>query len=110
MKSFESDVFFEIGEQALFADRRGPLWKEFLKQVGFLPLRLLGKFFRSLFRLLGLSWSALWVIVSLGCLESERLFLVQRAGVLGRDLIDWLLLPLSILGCYFKLLFTKKRI
>lgn len=102
MRFFESDVFFDLSQQM---GARKLLFKQFLARVALLPACLVVKLVRTAFRAVGLVWGVVLVVGSLGCSPAARSFFVERAGILSRDLVDWVLLPFSILGCFVRLVF-----
>lgn len=104
----ESDIFFDLGGRYALSISRASLWKEFFKELLLLPFTVALKLCRTALRLAGLVWSVVFVLSSLGCLSSARLFFVDRMAAVSRDLADWFLFPLSILNCLCKFLFGAK--
>lgn len=78
--------------------------QDFLKRAARLPLLLPFKAMMTLFRGTGVFLGLLALFLTLGASHSSREFLVERTLSLGQDLVDWLLLPVAVLSCFFRLL------
>lgn len=69
-----------------------------------LPFALFAKACKTFFRILGVFFSAFFLIATLGASYGIRDFFIQRVTSLARDLADWVLLPFAVLTCFCRLL------
>ncbi|MES2272897.1 MAG: hypothetical protein V4487_01745 [Chlamydiota bacterium] len=105
----ESRSFFEISGDPRFLQfnsfqSRLLCLKDFFKKIILLPLALLYKAYKTIFRVVGLSFGAALLGVTLGSSTSAREFFVERVSALAKDLADWILLPFAVFACFFRLI------
>ncbi|OGN64249.1 MAG: hypothetical protein A3E80_01085 [Chlamydiae bacterium RIFCSPHIGHO2_12_FULL_49_9] len=102
----ESQAFFDIfshSEWVRCSQSRLFCLKDFLKKVALLPFSLLFKVCKTFFRMVGVVMAAALLFISLGATESGRVFFMERVSSLSKDLADWVLFPLAIFSCCFRL-------
>jgi hypothetical protein len=78
--------------------------KDFLRRCAIFPLALVAKACKTLFRLVGICFGALFVLITLGSSFGARQLFVDRIICFARDLADWILLPLAFILCFLRLL------
>jgi hypothetical protein len=102
----ESQAFFDIfshSEWVRCNQSRLFCLKDFLKKVALLPFSLLFKACKTFFRIVGVFFATALLFISLGTSESGRVFFTGRVSSLSKDLADWVLFPLAIFSCFFRL-------
>jgi hypothetical protein len=102
----ESQTFFELFSHSEWIRCSGNLpghVKDFLKKIVLLPLSLVFKVYKTLFRLIGVVWAASLLVMSLGTSETGRTFFFERVFSFAKDLADWILLPLAIASSFLRL-------
>ncbi len=105
----DSKSFFEISvenEVALFnsGQARFLCLKDFFKRLLILPMALVLKACKTLFRYLGVLIGFIFLLLTLGSSEGIREYFVERISALAHDLTDWVLLPLAIISSFLRLL------
>ncbi len=107
MYSAHSSEFFEVSvgvQPDNTLEARLVCLKDFLKRCAIFPLALIGKLSKTFFRGLGVTLTALLVLVTLGGYANARKLFVNRIACFAKDLADWILLPLALLLCFLRLL------
>lgn len=107
MYYINSGEFFEISIGPQFDNTlRARLLciKDFLKKCAVFPFALLGKACKTFFRLVGVCFSSILVLITLGGSANARELFVNRMAVLAKDLADWILLPLAFILCFLRLI------
>ncbi len=77
---------------------------DFLRRCAIFPFSLVGKLCKTFFRLLSVCFSAALVLITLGGYAGGREMFVDRVAVFAKDLADWILLPLVLIGCFLRLI------
>ena len=76
-----------------------------IEKIGILPFALLHKFYKTFFRVVGLGFALVLLVLSLGSSGGARELFLRRFSALSKDLADWVLFPFAVLLCLSKLLF-----
>jgi hypothetical protein len=102
-----SREFFEISIGPQFENTlraRLLCLQDFFKKCAVFPLALLGKACKTFFRFVGVCFSSLLVLITLGGFASARELFVDRVAILAKDLADWILLPLALIFSFLRLI------
>ena len=102
----ESKAFFEISNFIEYpcANKRICFAKAFFSILLALPFALAYKLCKTLFRGLGVLFSACMLAVVFGLSQGLRELFVRRVSALAADLADWILpYPLAVLICLSRL-------
>ncbi len=107
MEISNSQYFFEVSNgphlENTFAGRLLCV-KDFLKRVATLPFALLYKVYRTLGKGVGVAFSALFVLLTVGSSPAAREFFLRRITAFTKDLADWIFFPFAVVGCFLRLL------
>lgn len=107
MNYSESKSFFEVSNglqlDNTFRDRLLCV-KDFLKKSLFLPLALVLKVCKTLFKGIGVGFGVVFVLMTVGFSPAAREFFFDRVISLAKDLADWILLPFAIIGRLLRLI------
>jgi hypothetical protein len=76
---------------------------DFLKRLLLFPLALAGKLCKTGFRVLGIGFSAFFLLITLGSVQKARELFIERIVVFAKDVGDWILLPFALLLCLVRL-------
>lgn len=77
---------------------------DFFKRCATLPLALLYKACKTIFRAVGVCFGAVLVAITVGSSPTAREFFVERIASFAKDLADWILLPIALFSCFVRLL------
>ncbi len=100
-----SEPLVEPGIAAFDSMRgRGLSLLNFFEKLAIVPFAFLFKLCRTYFRLLGLTFSALFLLVTLCSSMTVREFFVRRVAIFAADLADWVLWPIAVVSCLARLL------
>lgn len=103
----DSNAFFEISSGPQLENNgaaRLLCLKDFFKRVALFPFALLGKLWKTFFKLFCICFGVLLMLVTLGSSLSARDFFRERICAFARDLADWVLLPFALIGCFVRLI------
>jgi hypothetical protein len=78
--------------------------KDFLKRCAIFPFALIAKACKTVFRFVGICFSVLFVLITLGSSFGAREMFVARITCFAKDLADWVLLPLALLLYFVRLI------
>lgn len=98
-----SKSFFEISDYIEYSNTlRGRLhcFKDFFKRLLVFPFGLIVKSWKTVFRVFGIIFSLVFVLITLGSYFRLREVFVNRLSNFAKDLADWLLLPIAIIVCF----------
>ncbi len=107
MNYINSSDFFEISnEPGLPNTFRSRLFclKDFLKRCFIFPFALLVKAYKTLGRFIGICLGLTLVLATLGASCGARKYFVEKVINFAKDVADWVLLPIALILCFFKLL------
>lgn len=78
--------------------------KDFLTRLLTFPFALFAKACKTFFRGLGICFGALLILITVGSSVAAREFFIERVSAFAKDLADWILLPIALLGCFLRLI------
>ncbi len=78
--------------------------RDFLKKCALFPFGLLVKTYKTFFRGMGVCFGAVFILITVGSSASIRRWFFERIANFAKDLADWFLLPLALIGCFLRLL------
>ncbi len=81
--------------------------KLFFEVLLTLPLAAAYKLVRSFFKATGVLLLAALVLATLGLSQGLREMFLKRVSILAVDLADWILYPLALFTCLFRLLLAS---
>jgi hypothetical protein len=107
-----SEGFFEFSpplvepEWSQFDSMRGRAISlcQFFEKLALVPFAFLFKAVKTFFRFVGVGLSAGLLVITLFCSQALRELFVRRVSFLAKDLADWVLWPVAVVGCLGRLL------